>query len=304
MKTNIGPNTKHSGRLIKGHKHVVPGEANDVFWNYLKSLPPPAESPAEQAERAEWFIPWLEHNTKEIADDAYHELEALPYESLRELRTKLPREKLREWVSRSLRRDLYAICLGMCGNDSDVELLKTVVLDSADFRLGVKGAWFALVVLQGEKGLELIEKHKLRARTFVDSEGNEQKLPFFETWAAMEALRLLWKNEPELISRPRLCASMRILLARSEFSDLVVHSLTEWEDWSVQDRLMAMFDDEEFGIPATKRAIIRYMYRCSKSAAPNNKLTPPHVEAAERHLKLLQAKDAKLYRQVMRFIVK
>jgi hypothetical protein len=102
------------------------------------------------------------------------------------------------------------------------------------------------------------------------------------------------------IEKDRLRQSMRILLDRPELADLVIADLARWEDWSVIDRLMTLYDAEEYGIPSIKRAIVRYMLVASKDK-PEEGEDLAHVQKAEDYLAELRNKDPKTVKQAERF---
>ncbi len=120
----------------------------------------------------------------------------------------------------------------------------------------------------------------------------------------MQTLRFMWTYEPDRIPKDRLKESMRILLDRPELADLVIADLARWKDWGVQERLMAMYDEEEFDIPSIKRAIIRYMYYCSEDKEKEASVVPEYAVAAAEHLKVLEEKDPKTVRNAKRFLIR
>lgn len=283
-----------------------PGEVDDTFWQYLKHLPPPTEDPEKAVERASLFISWLEHDEAVIAQDAHKELSSLPYESLREIARQIPRDKLRKWIKerrfKGLHLSFYSLCLGIVGESQDADLLKRIVLELGPqdtYRMGIEGVMTGLVMLHGEEALDFLDHDRLLAATYKTSAGKEHKVPFAELYAVIQTLRFLWTYEPDVIPQERLKKSMRILLDRPELADLVIADLTRWADWSIQAELMKMYDDKEFDIPSVKRAIIRFLYRCSKTAPVGS----DEAIFAEKHLQALKEKDPKTHKQVMRFLV-
>jgi hypothetical protein len=198
---------------------------------------------------------------------------------------------------------LYGLLIGLCGNQNDSKVLEKKILEKTeDFRLGIDGLMSGYLLLTGDKGLAVLDEHKLKNRD----------VPFSETYAAMQALRFMWKYSEGRIEKSRLRASMRILLDRPELADLVIADLARWKDWEIQDRLMELYvlalasdsddkgDDEAddkgnneaddraadlqkaleciaardpkmkvdvaepFNVPSIKRAIIRYMLVSTK----------------------------------------
>ncbi|MFN5896442.1 MAG: hypothetical protein ACK48Y_02880, partial [Planctomyces sp.] len=236
-----------------------------------------------------------------------------PYAVIKPLKDRLPREKILGWLNDPkvsvTRVGFYGLMAGLCGKPEDAAVLerKIMTLD-ADFRLGIEGVMAGYMLLRGEEGLKVLEDGKMRTKVAQDASGKEVPLPFSETYAVMQALRFMWTYEPERISQERLKASMRILLERQELADLVITDLARWKDWSVQDRLMAMYADEKFAIPAIRRAIVRYLYYCSQEkgeqGADGVEVRPESAVRADALLKELEQKDPKTVSDAKRFLVR
>lgn len=298
----MGPDTK----LIDWH---APTEVTKEAWKYVAEMPPPVTDQKEQIERLAYFLDFLEHPELTVSNDAYGEFAAAPYEVIAPLADRMPREKLRKWVSDPetpvTRMGLYGLLLGLCGKDEDAEAMKHKILHpDSDFRLGIEGVMSGYLIITGEHGLKVLEDSKMKAKTYTDKDGKEEKLPFSETYATMQTLRFMWTYEPDRIPKDRLKQSMRTLLERPELADLVIADLARWKDWGVQEQLMAMYDDEEFDIPSIKRAIIRYMYYCSEDKDKEAEVVPEYAVAAAEHLKALEAKDPKTVRNAKRFLIR
>ena len=253
-------------------------------------------------------------------DDAYAEFGNAPYKDIAAISKLVPRAKVARWISAArtppTRMGLYGLLLGLSGNQTDASLMeKKISTPSEEFRLGIDGVMSGYLLLVGEKGLPLIEQLKLKNQFLVDAngkvltdkKGRKKLVPFSETYAAMQALRFMWSYADGRIAKPRLRQSMRILLDRPELADLVIADLARWKDWSIQNRLMTMYDDKAFNVPAIKRAVVRYMLVCSKDLpkGKNKKKTagpnPKHVDAALKHLAVLRKRDPKTVMDAERF---
>jgi hypothetical protein len=64
-------------------------------------------------------------------------------------------------------------------------------------------------------------------------------------YSTIMALRFHGEEPSSKLPRERLLASMRLLLDNPEFADQVIPDLARWEDWSVLDRLVAMFKSSD-----------------------------------------------------------
>ncbi len=266
-----------------------PIEVTEDSFAYIKNSPSP-ELPTK--ERLKYFLKFFEHPNPMVSTDAYGEFANAPYADITPIADLFPREKLRVWlhdpqVSPS-RLGLYGLMLGLCGKDEDAAVLEKKIFEpTTEFRLGIDGIMGGYLLLTGEKGLALVEEKKLK----------DKKVPFSETYSAMQALRFLWQYGDGKFEPERLRQSMRLLLDRPELADLVIADLARWKDWSVQDRLMAMYGQEEYDIPSIKRAVVRYMLACSKDMTA----AETDVTHATQHLADLEARDPKTVSDAKRF---
>ena len=180
-----------------------------------------------------------------------------PYEEIAKVADQIPTQNVREWIASEktvpTRLGLYGLLLGLAGNEKDAKVMLTKINEpTQDFRLGIDGIMSGYLMIAKSDGLKEMANTKLKAKD----------VPFSETYAAMQALRFMWKYEEGTIPKDDLRAAMRLLLERPELADLVIADLSRWEDWAVTDRLIAMYDEEDFSIPSIKRAIIRYLLVC------------------------------------------
>ena len=291
-----------------------PLEVGATAYEYIRSSPKPGQ-PA--TERLKYFLKYLETGDKMIADDAFGEFANAAYADVAKLAADLPREQLRKWlVSKDVapgRLGLYGMMLGLCGHDEDAKLMKDKIFEQTDeFRLGIDGIMGGYLLLTRDEGLSLLETDKLL----------NKKAPFSETYAAMQAVRFMWQYGDGRIAAERLRESMRILLDRPELADLVIADLSRMKDWSVQDKLMKLYDDES-NIPSVKRAIVRYMLSSIKdngekkadntasggaAAIPSADVKPTaelpaHVVKGQQCLAELERKDPKTVNEAKRFFL-
>ncbi len=290
---------------------TVPLKVSRSGWRYLKAMPPRSDSTPD---RLRFFLRYQEHPDELIAADAYGEFANAPYEDIVVIRDVLQRRRLRQWIFDSrfsgggaiqTRLGLYGMLLGLCGKSSDADLLKRVTIDDwkpdDDFRLGIDGMMGGYLLLTGESGLDVIDRTRLAGHD----------TPFSEIYAAMQALRFVWKHGDGVISRDRLRKSMRLLLNRPELTDLVIADLSRWQDWEIQPRLMQMYDQKAFQVPAIKRAIVRFMLASIgktpgwRATTTSNSATaePAHVTRGRTYLASLRARDPRTVSDCERFFL-
>ena len=283
-----------------------PLEVTESGYQYMTQSPSPEFSTEK---RLRYFVKFLEFSDEIIADDAYAEFANAPYDDITKLSKDLPKEKIRQWIQDKdtpvTRLGLYGLLLGLCGDEEDAKLMKARIIEpSDDFRLGIDGIMSGYLLLTGAEGLSVLDETKLRATTYKTKSGEEKSLPFSETYSAMQALRFMWTYAGERIEKKRLRKSMRILLERPELADLVIADLSRWKDWEIQDRLMKMYDEEEYDIPSIKRAIVRFMFQCAKQTASKEDKTPTKAAVkAKSNLQTLEKKDPKTVAAAKRFML-
>jgi hypothetical protein len=271
-----------------------PTEITEPAFNYVAQAPTP-EVPTDK--RLGYFVRFLEFPDPMVANDAYAEFANAPYKDIAAVAKLLPRDKIRKWMSSAdtpqTRLGLYGLLLGLCGGKDDEKVLASKISEKTDnFRIGVDGMISGYLLLTGPQGLEKIDDWKFKDRT----------VPFSETYAAMMGLRFMWQYAGGRIPNERLMHSMRLLLDRPELADLVIADLARWNDWSIQDRLMAIYGKDDYKIPSIKRAIVRYMLASTK-AKPAGQQTA-QVDFAQRgkkYLEELRQKDPKTVKEAERF---
>ena len=85
-------------KLIDWH---VPSEATDSGWNYISKLPAPVVEQQQKIERLAYFLDYLQHPELTVANDAYAEFAAAPYEIITPLSDRMPRGKTSPMGERS-----------------------------------------------------------------------------------------------------------------------------------------------------------------------------------------------------------
>ncbi len=286
------------------------GVMTEAALSYILDAPSPQFAPPQ---RLPYFLRFLESSDSLIAEDAFFELESAEWNDLLACTSQLPRDKLREWLRNPniepKRLGLYAMLLGICGNRSDAEFLLAHIQQPTDyFRLGIEGFHIGYLWRMGEKGLAVLEKHRLC----------QKKLPFSERYAVFQAVRFMVAHGQDRLSRDRACESLHLLLEEPELADLVINDLARWEDWSVQDRLMSLYGQGEYDNRPTKRAIVRYLLKAAKVQPPKadeQKQDDPTAKnskpedlassalQAQASLETLREKDPKTVQEAERFFL-
>jgi hypothetical protein len=246
---------------------ITPLPLSEAAVEYSRKL---SSIPKTGGDRLAFFQDYLEHEDPLLAQDAYDEFARAPYADLHELRPRMFHDRLLKWivdpeVSPSRRR-LYFTMLGVCGTKEDVPLLETMItsdyaakqpfieslietglllggpvglpawiemvkLDERRKKLGLDALVACYLNLRGPDGLDLIDA------TFLKNPAAE----YTYIYSTVMALRFHGDEDTSVVPRERLLASMRLLLDNPDFADQVPMDLSRWNDWSVLDRLVAMY---------------------------------------------------------------
>jgi hypothetical protein len=241
--------------------------------------------PEKGPDRLAFFQRHLEDADETLARDAYDEFAVAPYADVRGLADRMDSGRLLEWIEnpkvQANRRRLYATMLGTCGTPRDADRIAQILAnenlgpDKAESRNGLDALIACYVTLRGPEGLDLVD------RLFLERKGRE--IPFTETYAAVMALRFLGE-ESDKVPRERVLTSLRLLLQEPKLADLVIADLARWQDWSVIDRLVELFEQAEADNIFVREPIVNYLRACPlpKAAEAIAKLEKIDPEAVRR----------------------
>ena len=251
--------------------------------DYLKKL---SSLPDKGPDRLAFFQRHLEDPDETLARDAYDEFAVAPYADVRGLADRMDPTQLLEWIEnpkvQANRRRLYATMLGACGTKADADRIGSILAnrglgpEKAEVRSGLDALIACYVTLRGPEGLDLVDE------LFLNRRGRD--IPFTETYAAVMALRFLGE-ESESVPKDRVLKSLRLLLEEPKLADLVIADLARWQDWSVIDRLVELFEKAEADNIFVREPIVNYLRACplpqaAEAIARLEKIDPEAVRRA------------------------
>lgn len=251
---------------------------------YIKAL---AGLPEKGPDRLAFFMQHLEDEEDSLARDSYDEFAVSPYDDIKGLKDRMNSAQLLAWIEdpkvQANRRRLYATMLGVCGTPADAERIAAILsgegpaAEQTEVRGGLDALIACYVALKGEKALDLVDE------LFLARGPREKEIPFTETYAAVMAMRFLGE-ESDLVPRERVLASLRLLLDEPKLADLVIADLARWEDWSVMDRLVAIFKDAQADNIFVREPVVNYLRACPlpEAAAAVEELRIIDPEAVRR----------------------
>lgn len=291
--------------------------------DYIKSF---GTLPEKGADRLAFFLNHLEDEDPLLAQDAYDEFGRAPYEDVIAVGDRMNRMQLIEWIEDSAvgptRRRLYLTMLGICGQPEDIAILESLLLyDYQQMKPGIVAGFAAMAAagpgpftgatvlndmvkadvrrkqqcldaliaaylkLEGPSGLPLIEDR------FLTNPAAE----YTHVYAAVMALRF-HGEETDVIPKPRLLETVRLVLDNSEIADQVIPDLARWEDWSVMDQLVNKFKESDKNA-WIRQPVISYLLAASDQTGEVSE----RANAALSELEELDPKAVKQARSYMAF---
>jgi len=276
-----GP-AKSTGRFLLMGVHQT-----EVLWssplpvtieaeNYLRLT---SKLPDDRSERLKFYLGFLENPEPLLARDSYDEFAQTPYEDVKKIRDSLDRKKLIEWIkSREVapdRKRLYYTLLGVIADKQDAAFLESLLKSEDDtIRSGLDALIACYLTTVGESGLPTIDELFLK----------NTRASYPDTFAAVMALRF-HGTEGGVIDRQKIVESMRLMLDRPDFADLVIPDLARWEDWSQIDRMAKLFRDADDNSSWVRVPVVNYLRACplpeaKTTLAELEKIDPKAVKRA------------------------
>jgi hypothetical protein len=270
-----------SATVIKWSEPIAVTEDQYEF----ASEAPPRDVPDR---RLAYFISFLGSSDTVIADNVLLELGLFPLNQVAAAKAQLSKETLnqfRRWLadpqSSQLRLTVSARVLSACGAIQEVELFETALGQHNPHWKGLlKEIATAYLASVGEKGIDKFDQLLIVGPLATAEDAH----------AAVDALTTIGDELPGKISKARLLRSMHSLLVWPDQAWRAIRVLARWQDWSVRDRLMTMYDDPSY-VALTKGEIVRYLLTALRSGRPGTDGVDPRKWAA-KCIEQLRQKDA------------
>ena len=250
---------------------TTPLPLSEAAVKYVKQL---STIPESGADRLAFFQESLENPDPLLAQDSYDEFARAPYADLKNLKARMPHDRIIKWVQdpevSPSRRRLYLTMLGICGTKNDVPMLEQMIASDFDAmkpaledmsrtavlmggpiglpvwidavqqeerrkKLGLDALVACYLILRGPDGLDLVENRFLK----------NPHAEYTHVYSTIMALRFHGDENTGVLPKERLLSSMRLLLNNQDFADQVILDLSRWEDWSVMDRIVEMFKNSD-----------------------------------------------------------
>jgi hypothetical protein len=232
--------------------------AGDSGWKALGYLP---------ASREPWLrgltqpqgnsmVHDLEDDYPLVAQAAYDYVSAQPYAVLRALASTLDGRRVAQWVSdpsRSARRPLYYLLLGLSGKAADADAMAKEALRAEPGRNAAElsAMLAALVALRGETGLVWVEQHFLNTSGVSD----------VDVQAALLALSVQG-TDSLVVSQSRVVAAYgRFISANPQRAGFVASDLASWGHWEFAEAFGTALRTGGAQVFASRYAMVFYLLR-------------------------------------------
>lgn len=235
-----------------------------IRWSVLDSASRPISAylqgllrlPQEGPQRLAFYYKHLHSADPMIEADAYQEFAFVPYAELKQIKGLMNHDRLVAWIQDAQtpanRRRLYFTMLGICGSQRDLPMLERLIQSQRrEDKRGLEALLACYLTLRGAAGLQLIDELYLSNRA----------ADYAETYSAIMAIRFHLEDE-RTIDKQSLVDLLRLMLKRPALADLVVHDLAKAEDWTVIDRLMELFREEDPKESWVRVPVVNYLRAC------------------------------------------
>lgn len=216
-------------------------------------------------ERLPYFVKYLEHADRDVAEDAFREFGRAPFDAVAAVAPSFPYSSLRAWlVDPSVpgeRKGFYGMALGLAPAGADrepnVELLRKVVTAPAgEFRAGFDGVLGGFLWAEAAAALDLIDERFLRNPAAAEGDVRHAQ-------AALRFYLQYGRGIPEA----RLVASVALLLDRPATAPGALQDLTRRRAWAFVARAEKLFLASAGDDPALDRAAVGYLLVCPEADA-------------------------------------
>ncbi|MFO0014628.1 MAG: hypothetical protein ACK553_17985 [Planctomycetota bacterium] len=245
------------GRQALGRRWKLLGPVSggcDAWLKRMAGLKRTSElTDQDWVERVRLFLPDLEHPDPLVSSTAFGEIARAPYAAMRANREWMDQERLlAAWRSDDLpieRRPLYALLLGICGNDHVDRIIdeQLSMLHRNHDSQGLAAWLVAKLERAGTAGLAAIQRHYL-----ADLHRSEE-----ERLAAFLALSIQGNGNPEQFREP-VVAIYRDAIESGSVNILMVSDLAAWSRWEFRSPMRNLIQRSDLAIPLRK-AIQSYL---------------------------------------------
>jgi hypothetical protein len=208
--------------------------------------------PKKPGDALRFYHRHLESPDAEVAQDAYTELDRIPYEHVRKhapllspdvIAARLQKKAFPVWMVGT-----EGMLLGHCGTERHAALLKGMIDKRRKEREEVnQGILVGYTLLCTKEGLAAIRA------ILTDTESS-----FPSRYRALKALDFFQDNRRDILSGPQVIESLYLTLDQPDMADLTIERLRTLRVEKTLERVLALHGKKEFDFLGMRRAILKF----------------------------------------------
>ncbi|MFM7150950.1 MAG: hypothetical protein ACKO23_14005 [Gemmataceae bacterium] len=205
----------------------------------------------DPAQQLEFYFRYLDHADPEISRDAFFEFAKARDQDILKAGKAFSADKVRSWVkdpaTPAQKLGLYALLLGICGKDEDVDYLKSLLRSGEERHVQAADG-----ILAG-----FMQQKPREGWDFLISTLKDDKQSLLLRLAMIRAVRFNFNADPKK-NRKHLVDAMEVLLRQGDMADIAIEDLRNLGVWDHSRLILSLFGKEGYKSPLVKRSIIRY----------------------------------------------
>jgi hypothetical protein len=216
--------------------------------------------------RLRYNVDFLQSPNSEVSYSAHLELRravTTSYADLRKVAETLKPEPLLKALADDKtpaeQRGTFGMLLGHCGKKEDAAALRKLIDASWDERPTVNSPelLFGYAVLDPEAGWSLL-------MSFAEQKDKH----FLHRYAALQTVRRLGANRPELVDAKKLTAGTARFLKTADMADFAIEDLRKLNRWEYCDAILDLPSKPGYEkSPIVRKAVIRFALECPSAIA-------------------------------------
>lgn len=231
----------------------------------------------------DFYIPFLQSASREIATDAFLEFAKASDSTLIEFSKKMNPALLKSWILDPKvpeeRLGLYAFLLGGCGSESDISFL-IEMLKSQDVRsqAAFDGAMVALIRLHPDKGWNALHGF-LRA----------DDTPLQTRLSCIRSIKVANEILQGKSDKSEIFKALSIAFRQGELADLAIEELRKMKHWGYTQDILNLYGTKGYTAPVMKRAFLRYALTAPKEPVVENFLAQCEIKDPQTILEVKES---------------
>jgi hypothetical protein len=202
----------------------------------------------------------FDHADGLIADEAFMVFAKADDKLIAQGAKKLDPKKLRKLVKdpdlEPERLSMFAYLLGACGNDEDVELLRSLLKNPQPRHYkSFEGILAGYITMRPKEGW-----------AYVQDTLKNRKQSFMLRYAALRTMRFFYNAKPEETG-PQVLQGLGLAIAHYDLADIAIQDLRKWKRWEHTKLIVSCWDKSSHQSPIIKQSIVRYALACPQPEA-------------------------------------